>query len=163
MAQGDVNHVRILLNQHADVHSTLRGLAIGSTEIEGAIKQHTRCPYFSTRPIRVDVGSRQYKWILDNILMWRAVDHHLRCARLYEHEYSGREWKLSGCVLFHVTFWEVMAAKPHRSAESLWRVGKLHSHRDLGRPEFVRNSACTVSIAAATTAKYSHLAGLCNS
>jgi hypothetical protein len=158
MAQGDVCHVCILLNQNTNAHSTLHGLAIGSLEIEGTIKQRaglSRCPYFSTRPIRIGAESRQHKWILDNMLMWRAVDHHLRCARLYEHEYSGREWKLSGCVLFHITFWEVMAAKPHRSAENLWRVGKLHSHRDLGRPEFIRNSACTVSVAATTTAKYS--------
>jgi hypothetical protein len=143
--------------QHANAHSTLRGLALGSSEMEETIKQTagvTRCPYFSTRPIRVDAESSQHKWILDNKLMWRAVDHHLRCARLYEHEYSGREWKLSRCVLFHVTFWEVMAVKPRKSTENLWRVGRLHSHRDLGRPEFVRNSACTVSVAAASKAKY---------
>jgi hypothetical protein len=158
MAQSDVCHVCILLNQHSNAHSTLRGLATGSPEIEETIKQRAglaRCPYFSPRPIRDSAEPRQHKWILDNMLMWRAVDHHLRCARLYEREYSGREWKLSGCVLFHITFWEVMAVKPHGNTENLWRVGKLHSHRDLGRPEFIRNSACTVSVAATTTAKYS--------
>lgn len=72
-------------------------------------------------------------------MVWRAVRSHLRCRRAAEANHA--ELLTKGCILFHVTFYEILDRDYEAGLRELWPCGELHSD---GLKRRMRESALTV-------------------
>lgn len=79
-------------------------------------------------------------------MVWRAVRSHLRCRRAAEANHA--ELLTKGCVLFHVTFYEILDRDYEAGLRELWPCGELHSD---GQKRRIRESALTVRDARGST------------
>jgi hypothetical protein len=77
-----------------------------------------------------------------NDIVWRAVKKHLRCQRTGETSYA--ELATKGCLLFHITFYEMLDAKYEVNLTELWPCGELYGDGKGLRGRRVRESALTI-------------------
>ncbi|KAK3386772.1 hypothetical protein B0H63DRAFT_468360 [Podospora didyma] len=81
-----------------------------------------------------------------NDMLWRAVRCHLRCLRATDTHHS--ELLTKGCVLFHVTFYEILESTSLDNLTELWPCGELHSDGQKrshgGKRRRIRESALTL-------------------
>lgn len=79
-------------------------------------------------------------------MIWRAVKCHLKCQRTGDTHHVELETK--GCILFNVTFFEILKRSPGRQLTELWPCGDLHSdgQKKRRKPRQLRESALTASI-----------------
>ena len=76
-------------------------------------------------------------------MVWRAVRSHLRCRRAAEANHA--ELLTKGCILFHVTFYEILDQDYETGLKELWPCGELHSDGREGQGKRrIRESALTV-------------------
>ena len=59
-----------------------------------------------------------------NDMVWRAVKKHLRFQRAGEASYA--ELATKGCLLFHITSYEMLDAKYEHDLTELWPFGELY-------------------------------------
>lgn len=77
-------------------------------------------------------------------MLWRAVKCHLSCQRTSESQHT--ELQTKDCILFHITFFEILEPYIGRRKVELWPCGELHSDTQSSgkKPRRVRESALTV-------------------
>jgi hypothetical protein len=129
--------------QLTPVLSNLQGLTT-LEHCEGSVSREEitdgdLCPFLITDN-RVSIFQRPIDEMIGEV-----VRCHLRCLRISSTSHA--EMKIKDCVLFHVTFYEILRRKPADKVLELWPCGDLHSddQRYPQGPRQMREAALTVS------------------
>lgn len=78
-------------------------------------------------------------------MIWRAVNRHLNCKRTVDSHHA--ELEIKGCILFHITFFEILKPTSGKRLTEMWPCGELHSdgQENKSKPRQIRESALTAS------------------
>jgi len=110
-----------------------------SAEKRSQIKDEDLCPFLLPK------SDEAIFELPVNDIIWRAVRNHLRCTRATEASHS--ELLAKGCILFHLTFYEILEADYAPGLTELWSSGELYGNGEEPRnaKRRIRESALTVS------------------
>jgi hypothetical protein len=112
----------------------------GSAAVPGQLSDQDLCPILLS-----ETEETIFQQPLNDML-WRAVRCHLRCLRATDAHHA--ELLTKGCVLFHITFYEILDPEPRNCFTDLWPCGELHSDGQKGSHggsrRRIRESALTV-------------------